>query len=760
MAPVDPFELLKAFKPLLTHNGGMKSPSEVPRLLKLMKQYSKKIVSKCTYINILLATSDEILDKFLREDGWKLLNGWLKDESSKELSEQNNYALLSELLRLLRKCPMNYERLIETDTPKLVKNLGKCKEENISKQAKDLVAEWRTIPTVLEDPSKKEKKRKREKVVESNGKEDIGLVRVVEPVAKQKRPSLDQEPQANGNTDSNMSSGDSNSVSNDVPMTEALVPPDGVEKNSEMNTENDTLSVNRPKTAKIRMGKSRGETLTQHPNVLNKRKKEDPKTSQSSGNSKPADGSNSVSDSTKDSGKKINPLRLIRPLSNKNISASLSDAGKNPKSPSTPTTPTTPSSKQIPRLLESGGFIEDIFSPNAAPQPRKRKKSDLKNRPTSKEGQAMDRSSREAIGPDSNAAGNSNKDVRNDSEPISNEGGPSDVVHSLPIIDAPNPEDLQIPELRTPLKDPSVIKSILSNKKGADQSVSKMKKRLRWQEKLVEYRDFELDRTERVNVSKENNPSDKEGQFLRIRERNPVLPGSSNPTGSNTNIPDKCTTLFPWRLIPIDPELLPIQPVCQSEEKRERERIGADPFAPLATPEFNPREPDSVESSPILMETRIIPLEDSSNVQDFSNPMPSQAGPPPNFGYPPVPANPGFRPGIPNQVPSRYPPAHAQMPMPGQPSYPSRPHVPYHGGPPPNYSAPVHHQNPNLIPRGGAPMQPNRAGWPQTNRGPGPGGRPPNARPPYARPQICRVFQRNGFCKFQATCRFFHPTAP
>ncbi|XP_074593762.1 uncharacterized protein LOC141849368 isoform X2 [Brevipalpus obovatus] len=741
MAPVDPFELLKAFKPLLTHNGGMKSPSEVPRLLKLMKQYSKKIVSKCTYINILLATSDEILDKFLREDGWKLLNDWLKDESSKELSEQNNYALLSELLRLLRKCPMNYERLIETDTPKLVKNLGKCKEEHISKQAKDLVAEWKTIPTVSEESSKKEKKRKRDKVVESNGKEDIGLVKGVEPVAKQKRPSLDREHQVNGNSDSNMSNSDSNNVSNDVPMAEALVPPDGAGKNSEINTENDTLSVNRPKTAKIRMGKSRGETLTQHPNVLNKRKKDDPgKTSTAPGVNRPSGVNNSGSDTAKDSGK----------------------IPKLPSTPTTPTTPTIPSSKQSSRLKESGGFIEDIFSPNAAPQPRKRKKSDLKNRPTSKDGKAMDQPSRGANCPDSNAVGNSNKDVGNNVE-ASNSGDSSDmnVINSL-SIDGPDPEDLQIPELRTPLKDPSIIKSILSNKKGADQSVTKVKKRLRWQEKLVEYRDFELDRTERANVSKENNSTEKEGQFLRgPRERNPGLPGSSNPTGSNMNIPDKCTTLFPWRLIPIDPELLPIQPACQSEEKRERERIGADPFAPLATPEFNPREPDSVESSPILMETRIIPLEDSSNVQDFSNPMLSQAGLPPQYGYPPAPGPPSFRPGIPNQAPSRYPPAHGQMPVPGQPSYQSRPHVPYHGGPPQNFSAPVHHQNPNLIPRGGPPMQPHRAGWPQTNRGPGPGGRPPNARPPSnVRPQLCRVFQRNGFCKFQAACRYYHPTAP
>ena len=49
---------------------------KVTRLVQLMHKFSKKLVSKCIYIQILKATTTELLAKFLDEEGWELLNVW------------------------------------------------------------------------------------------------------------------------------------------------------------------------------------------------------------------------------------------------------------------------------------------------------------------------------------------------------------------------------------------------------------------------------------------------------------------------------------------------------------------------------------------------------------------------------------------------------------------------------------------------------------------------------------------------------------
>jgi hypothetical protein len=41
-----------------------------------MQKFSKKLVSKVVYIKILKVSKPELLDKFLDERGWDLLNFW------------------------------------------------------------------------------------------------------------------------------------------------------------------------------------------------------------------------------------------------------------------------------------------------------------------------------------------------------------------------------------------------------------------------------------------------------------------------------------------------------------------------------------------------------------------------------------------------------------------------------------------------------------------------------------------------------------
>lgn len=85
-----------------------------------MDKFSKKLVSKCIYIQICKCTETELLDQFMAAGGWSLAHNWLSDGI---LSQ--NWALVCELLELLLLCPVDVARLKSNSAPKLVKQLSK-----------------------------------------------------------------------------------------------------------------------------------------------------------------------------------------------------------------------------------------------------------------------------------------------------------------------------------------------------------------------------------------------------------------------------------------------------------------------------------------------------------------------------------------------------------------------------------------------------------------------------------------------------------
>ena len=93
------------------------------RLVQLMQKFSKKLVSKVIFIRILRATSTALLEHFLREKGWQLLNIWF-DEAIQNL----NWPLCAELVQLFSQCPMTAARLeedVETNlAPRLLRQLS------------------------------------------------------------------------------------------------------------------------------------------------------------------------------------------------------------------------------------------------------------------------------------------------------------------------------------------------------------------------------------------------------------------------------------------------------------------------------------------------------------------------------------------------------------------------------------------------------------------------------------------------------------
>ncbi|XP_037976794.2 serine/threonine-protein phosphatase 1 regulatory subunit 10 [Plutella xylostella] len=138
MPRIDPIQLLKCLSVLLSPTGGIKSKDELQRLAKLMTKFSKKLVSKCIYIQILKCTEMELLGVFMGSGGWRLVHMWLT-----ESIVAKNWPLVRELLELLLLCPVDIERLKTNNCPKLVKELSKDGNHiAIRALATKLVEQW------------------------------------------------------------------------------------------------------------------------------------------------------------------------------------------------------------------------------------------------------------------------------------------------------------------------------------------------------------------------------------------------------------------------------------------------------------------------------------------------------------------------------------------------------------------------------------------------------------------------------------------
>lgn len=89
-------------------------------MFRLMGRFSKKLVSKCIYIQILKCTETELLGQFMFGGGWSLAYTWLNDGIVSK-----NWPLVQEILELLLLCPVDVQRLKSNSAPKLVKQLSK-----------------------------------------------------------------------------------------------------------------------------------------------------------------------------------------------------------------------------------------------------------------------------------------------------------------------------------------------------------------------------------------------------------------------------------------------------------------------------------------------------------------------------------------------------------------------------------------------------------------------------------------------------------
>ncbi|KAM5263310.1 serine/threonine-protein phosphatase 1 regulatory subunit 10 [Ctenodactylus gundi] len=159
--PIDPKELLKGLDSFLNRDGEVKSVDGISKIFSLMKE-ARKMVSRCTYLNILLQTrSAEVLIKFIDVGGYKLLNNWLTYSKT-----TNNIPLLQQILLTLQHLPLTVDHLKQNNTAKLVKQLSKSSEdEELRKLASVLVSDWMAVirsQSSNTQPAEKDKKKRKE----------------------------------------------------------------------------------------------------------------------------------------------------------------------------------------------------------------------------------------------------------------------------------------------------------------------------------------------------------------------------------------------------------------------------------------------------------------------------------------------------------------------------------------------------------------------------------------------------------------------
>lgn len=188
---VDPCKILKSMAPLLCQNGGIKGEEEAATVASLMRD-ANKMVSKCIYVNVLKSTDgQDILEKFLINGGWDIMNEWLHDAR-----ESENTPLLMEILRVYHTLPVTIDIMKKNDAAKTIKQLRKSEDEGIKSLAGGIVDQWMkkireksNIENSNDKSAKKKKKHEKQEKTKTDFKEKKELDGNVEP--KTSEPSME-----------------------------------------------------------------------------------------------------------------------------------------------------------------------------------------------------------------------------------------------------------------------------------------------------------------------------------------------------------------------------------------------------------------------------------------------------------------------------------------------------------------------------------------------------------------------------------------
>ncbi|RWS08106.1 Serine/threonine-protein phosphatase 1 regulatory subunit 10-like protein, partial [Dinothrombium tinctorium] len=722
----------------------------------LMKKYSKKLVSRCTYCNILLATERDVLEVFLEKDGWDILNAWVKDAK-----RDNNNALLYELLKLLDLCPMTVERLKKNDTAKIIKTLSKNEIEYIAEKSKAIVTKWMLLIKADSEKTEKteelKKKRKRENGERQNSIDESN--EEIKASSKKLKKILMKEP----NVKLHFAQEGENSADSVEMAIHSL---DAVSEFDSKNREHNKILGNtsvkneikleaRPKTAKIRLGKSR--SIFDEVTLQNARSKVDNKNKQTISKENKANVSSTGV-----------PIEM---LNNKAVKQKFNETLNESDSKPTgiklidpkPLPPSSLSNKVSHAIKESASFMDDIISTRDRSQVKKKRRlSNASLKPSSEDGK-MDYNEAKSDDETNLADDEVNEDELPEmfevEKQIEAQLSGTDTILTESVEDLPDYTERDgeaetgeavssSTDIYKPLTEPKQLKSILCYGK----KLAQKKKSVRWQsdEKIREVKYFELDETERTNVSRNF------GEFRALEMKNERQALLSAKRGTLITPPERePIEYFPWTLFEIDfPNGNPYAEQGKQSNERlvqaERHRNILPEFYPSKefAPDF-PQEPDVFEALAGAHEApKLIPLEDENNPQvaDYSQielprPVTEEIRSSPNQFHqhynPYLPQYPTYASQLPGQFQTNYVdttmPSYSQLPS-RRPSYPSQP---FSNGTSPIATAPQLNRNPHT------------PHYYQERK---------EKRERNSRRTVCKFFSRTGSCKFK-NCNYLH-TSP
>uniref|UniRef100_A0A1L8DN00 Putative serine/threonine-protein phosphatase 1 regulatory subunit 10-like isoform x1 n=1 Tax=Nyssomyia neivai TaxID=330878 RepID=A0A1L8DN00_9DIPT len=357
-------------------------------------------------------------------------------------------------------------------------------------------------------------------------------------------------------------------------------------------------------------------------------------------------------------------------------------------------------------------------------------------------------------------------------------------------------EDVKVPEEKVPIVEedaaprppgpgcgpdgpPGVL--VIHRRKGPKKSV-------KWkpQEELESVQYFELDETERVNVTK---------TFTEMKQQDRFGEREAFMMARKLSADDVMMEQVPYTTLIVVDDVPPHPMGAQSKEKkiqadREQTVLKALYFNRMMIPD-SPAEPDMEQYK--ITDPAVIPLNDGNpeSENDFTNtPWPDPKDTPPHvsgalqadqafnqfnmLAGAPQPLNPwqmGGPPFAQYSMPG-FPPQGMEQPQMGYPMpedmnappmnmvpFPGAPNPNFLGGPPPFNGFPGDMGNPQMMgmPRGPPPNMPPGGGWFRPNAPPN--WRPPprnNWMPPNRDSRVCKLY-RKGFCKKGDKCNFLHP---
>ncbi|ORX90885.1 hypothetical protein K493DRAFT_317653 [Basidiobolus meristosporus CBS 931.73] len=178
-------ELMHLLTPLVNKDWGLGHVDHIPKFVKFMRS-EEQSTHRSLLLTVLVNTTDRsILKSFANSKGPTILRMWIVQ------AQKENNPLLTKLLEVLKKVPMDIDTLKETLLGRVIKTLKNSELEDVKKLATELMDRWTKL-IQQEASAPAPKKRPSEKAENDASKSDTDLAK--EDTRKKARPEKPTNP--------------------------------------------------------------------------------------------------------------------------------------------------------------------------------------------------------------------------------------------------------------------------------------------------------------------------------------------------------------------------------------------------------------------------------------------------------------------------------------------------------------------------------------------------------------------------------------